>query len=205
MENFDIAGLRAHEVAQNFVMAINGAFFVSRKVGVQPMPSDLELGKRNIQTASYLFNKNLNDLINIYDSGLDTQVAQARLDSIAVQLIKKGNNAITTGIANGAARMLGNNAHGAMGHLVARAAQSVDLSVVDSAGRNWKDPSALVQTIVRDFHYQREVEARIEQLKAEGARFFTVGNRGYTLDLFQEVRHQLFHPNSNNLPERFDV
>jgi len=191
MENFDIAGLRAHEVAQNFVMAINGAFFVSRKVGVQPMPSDLELG--------------LNDLINIYDSGLDTQVAQARLDSITVQLIKKGNNAITTGIANGAARMLGNNAHGAMGHLVARAAQSVDLSVVDSAGRNWKDPSALVQTIVRDFHYQREVEARIEQLKAEGAHFFVVDNRGYTLDLFQEVRHQLFHPNSNNLPERFDV
>ncbi|MFU9046348.1 hypothetical protein ACNAUY_08135 [Acinetobacter tibetensis] len=178
---------------------------MSRKTGVQPMPSDLELGKRNVQTASYLFIKNLNDLINTYDSGADTQVAQARLDSIAVQLIKKGNNAINTGIANGAARMLGNNAHGAMGRLVAKAAQSLDLSVVDSAGRNWKDPSKLVQTIVRDFYYQREVEARIKQMKADGAIFFVAGNRGYTLDLFQEVRAQLFHPNSTHLPERFDV
>lgn len=205
MENFDVAGLRAYEATQNFVMAINGAFFVSRKVGVQPTPSDLEIGKRNIQTASYYFNKNLNDLINIYDSGKDTQVAQDKLNSIAVQMIKKGNLAINTGVANGAAQLLGNNAHGAMGRLVAQSAQFVDLSVTDSAGRNWKDSGKLVQTIVRDYLYQREVESRINQLGAEGAKFFMVGDHGYPIAKFDELRHELFHPNSPKLPERFDV
>lgn len=205
MEDFDIVGLQARDVATNFIMAINGAYFVSRKVGVQATAHDIELGKQNVQTASYLFNKNLKGLINIYDSGKDTQVAQARIDSVSVQLIKKANRAIQTGIGNGAAAMLGNNAHGGVGRLVARAAQTLDLSVVDSAGRTWKDPTKLIQTIVRDYHYQREVEWRINRLKEEGKSFFMVGEQGYSIKMFDELRSRLFHPNSPKLPEPFNV
>ena len=205
MENFDIAGLQARDVTTNFIMAINGAFFVSRKVGLKPTPHDIELGKINVQTASYLFSNNLKSLINIYDSGDETQVTQVKLNSITVQLIKKANLAITTGIANGAATMLGNNAHGSLGQLVARASQTLNLSVVDSAGRTWKDPSALVQTIVRDYHYQHEVDERINQLKEQGQTSFAVGGHIYQLDNLPNLRSQLFHPNANNLPEQIHV
>lgn len=205
MEEFDIQGLRAYEVTQNFIMAINGAYFVCHKVGCNATPYDIEIGKQSIRTASYLFNKNLNELINIYDSGFDTQVTQDRLNSITVQLIKKANQIISSGVGNGAARLLGNNAHGAMGRLVAKSAQTLDLSVVDSAGRNWKNPSQLVQTIVRDYHYQLEVESRIQQIKEKGGAFFLVGDHGYPIDRFEEVRSQLFHPNSNKLPEPLNV
>lgn len=208
METFDAAGLKAYEVTQSFIMAVNGVFFLSRKVGVQPIPSDLELGKKNLLTASQLFNKNLNNLINIYDrdSGSQvTQVVKEKIENIAAQMVKKGERAIVTGVANGAARLLGNAAHGAMGRLVAKAAQAVDLSVVDTAGRTWRDPSRLVQTIVRDHYYQQTVESKISQLREEGAAFFVVGDQGYSIALFEEVRHQLFHPNSPQLPERFDV
>lgn len=205
MEEFDLIGQQAHDVTQNFILAINGVFFASRKVGIRTMPCDIEIGKRNIHTASYLFNKNLKGLINIYDNEADAQVTQDRLNSIAVQLVKKANHAVTTGVTNGAASLLGNNAHGAMGQLVARTTQTLDLSVMDSAGRTWKDPSKLVQTIVRDFLYQREVKQRIDRLKEEGALFFLVGNHGYSIDLFNEVRPRLFHPNSTNLPEHFNV
>lgn len=205
MEDFHIAGLQAHDMTMSFVMAINGAFFVSRRVGVQPTAHDIELGKRNIQIASYLFNKNIKSLINTYDSGKDTQVTQARVDSVSIQLVKKANQAIQTGINNGAAALLGNNAHGGIGHLVARAAQTVDLSVIDASGRTWKDPARLVQTIVRDYHYQREVEWRIDRLKEEGRSHFAVSDKAYSIKMFDELRSHLFHPNSKNLPEPFNV
>ena len=201
MEDFDIAGLQAHDVTTNFIMAINGAYFVSRKVGIQATAHDIELGKKNIQTASYLFNKNLKDLLNIYDSGKDAQVAQARLDSISVQLIKKANRAIQTGIGNGAATLLGNNAHGALGQLVARATQTLDLTVADSAGRTWKDPSKLVQTIVRDFVYQNRVDQEIDKIRTQGFMYFEVGGERYTVGQFDNIRSSVFHPNSNKLPQ----
>lgn len=205
MEEYDIVGLQARDITTTFIMAINGAFFVSRKVGVNPMPCDIEVGKRNIHTASYLFIKSLNSLINIYDSGEGTQVTQDKLNSIAVQLIQKGNKAVSTGISNGAAELLGNSAHGAFGQLVGRAAQSVDLSVKDSSGRTWKDPAKLVQTIVRDHLYQQELDFRIQRLREEGETFFMVDDQGYSLNMFDELRPTLFHPNSTKLPERFNV
>lgn len=205
MEEHDIIGMRAHDLTTTFIMAINGSYFVSRKVGVKPLPYELEQGKRNIQTASYLFIKGLNDLLNKYDSGQDTQVTQDRVNSVMVQLVRKGNQAITTGIGNGAAALIGNNAHGAMGQIVGKATQSLDLSVKDASGRTWKDPARLVQTTVRDYLYQREVEWRIERLREENQSFFMVGDQGYSLRMFEELRAQLFHPNSIKLPERFNV
>lgn len=207
MENFDIAGLQANEVAQNFIMALNGAFFTSRKVGVQTTPYDIEMGMRNIQTASYIFNNNLKDIINNYDSGSYTQATQDKLNSIAVQLIKKGNHAIRTGIGSPSAAILGNSAHGAMGLLVARSVQSLDLSVKDSAGRTWKDPVKLIQTIVRDHAYQFEVTRQYEALRASGEALFTTGDSGntYPINSFQKVRNELFHPNSNRLPRAVNV
>lgn len=205
MEQFDIAGLQAYDMTTTFLMAINGSYFVSRKVGVRTMPHDIEIGKRNIHTASYIYINSLKSLFNIYDSNSGTQVTQDKLNNIAVQLIQKGNKAITTGIGNGAAAMIGNNAHGAIGQLVGRATQSLDLSVKDSSGRTWKDAAKLVQTIVRDYHYQQEVEFRIQRLREEGEQFFMVGTQGYSLNMFEELRSQLFHPNSTKLPERFNV
>ena len=207
MEHYDIAGLEAYDLTINFIMALNGAFFTTRKVGLRSMPCDIEIAKRNVQTASYIFINSLNDLINKYDSGHDTQVTQVthKIINIAVQLVKATNSAITSGIGNKAATYLGNKAHGATGELVGRLAQTLDLSVRDTAGRKWSDPTKLVQTIVRDHLYQQEVERRIYQLKQEGELFFMVGEQGYSLSVFDEVRSRLFHPNSTKLPEPFNV
>lgn len=207
MEQHDIAGLQAYDLTTNLIMALNGAFFTTRRLGVQPAPYDIELAKRNVQTASYIFIKEINDLLNIYDSGHDTQVAQVsqKVISLAAQLARTTNQAITSGIGNKAATYLGNKAHGAMGTLVGRLAQTLDTSVRDSAGRRWSDPAKLVQTIIRDYFYQREVEGRIQKLREDGERFFMVGDQGYSLNLFEELRSQLFHPNSTKLPEPFNV
>lgn len=207
MEHYDIAGLEAYDLTTNFIMALNGAFFTTRKVGLKSMPYDIEVAKRNVQTASYIFINGLNNLINKYDSGHGTQVTQVsqKVINIAVQLVKATNSAITSGIGNKAAAYLGNKAHGATGELVGRLAQTLDLSVRDAAGRKWSDPTKLVQTIVRDCLYQQEVERRIYQLKQEGELFFMVGEQGYSLNVFDDVRTRLFHPNSSKLPERFNV
>lgn len=207
MKQHDIAGLQAYDLTTNLIMALNGAFFTTRRVGVQPAPYDIELAKRNVQTASYIFIKEINDLLNIYDSGHDTQATQAsqKVINVATQLVRTTNQAITSGIGSKVSTYLGNKAHGAMGTLVGRLAQTLDTSVRDSAGRKWGDPARLVQTIVRDHFYQREVERRIQRLREEGERFFMVGDQGYSLNLFEELRSQLFHPNSTKLPEPFNV
>ncbi len=205
MEQFDIAGLQARDITASFVMAINGAFFFCRKPDICALPLDLALAKNNIRTASYIFINSLNKIIYIYDSGKDTQVTQDKLNNIAVQLIQKGNHAVKTGIGNGAATLIGNTAYGAFSQLVGRAANTLDLSVKDTSGRTWKDPSKLVQTIVRDFIYQREVEARIQRLREIGEQFFMVGQEDYSLVMFEQLRSQLFHPNSSKLPEQFNV
>lgn len=205
MKEFDIVGLQARDVTTNFVMAINGAFFVNHKIGVKASTYDIELGKQNIQTASYIYINSLKEIINKYDSGKGTQVTQAQLNSIAVQLIQKANRAIATGIGNGAALTLGNKAHGGMGQLVAKVSQTLDLSVKDSAGRTWKNPSKLVQTIVRDVAYQSAVEKEIAKIYTQSLMHFQVNGERYAVSQFDSVRSKLFHPNSNNLPEQVHV
>ncbi|WP_151708808.1 hypothetical protein [Acinetobacter brisouii] len=68
--------------------------------------------------------------------------------AITQQTIKKAMHALSVGHGNGAAQLLRNAAHGAMGEIVGLKASTLDLSVRDTSGRTWQKPEALIRAIV---------------------------------------------------------
>lgn len=206
MNEYDLLGHQALMLTENLTFAIRGIFHNVRKVGVSVTPQHVRLGRVNVRNS-----------VNLYDQGIKTLVGQGesksiqytleQIDRITAQLLSKGEEAIKSGITNGAATYLGNQAHGAMGELVGATAQTIDFSVRDTAGRLWKSPSKLVQTIVRDFHYQAKVDDLMNQLKSDGHLHFSTdqSNEVHDVENFHKLRPYLFHVNSNQLPRTTHV
>lgn len=149
---------KAEAIMTTFVMAINGAFFTIRAAGVTPSPAQIELAKNNVAKARYVYIDGINELISdltghaLYDehkfNPLTLEFTTRHLMSMATDLTLQANKAITSGHQNKAATLLGSNVKGAMGQLLQRQLTSVELTVQDVAGRRWREPSALVKTLV---------------------------------------------------------
>ncbi|OCZ16966.1 hypothetical protein BFR96_12110 [Acinetobacter pittii] len=148
----------------NYVMAINGAFFTTRRAGYTPSQYQIENAKNFVANAHYLFLEAAGNTLEQIASNLDAQEVaynmfelehvKNQLVSISIDMLRQANRAISTGIQNKAIELLGkNNAHGAMGLLVQKKMAELEITATDSAGRKWREPSSLVKTIVRWIEY----------------------------------------------------
>jgi hypothetical protein len=202
MKKHDRLGEKSYALTENLILAIHGAFHTARQVGVQTTPTDIRKAKRSLAIAFRMFSEGQEGVIEAFGSSAESEDALRKVMLVANQIVSKAEKAIKTGVANGASQYLGNTAHGAMGSLVARKAQELNLSARDTAGRSWANPSRLIQTIVRDFHYQKEVDRRIVNLNRQNLVHFCVdgSDEKYTLTDFHKLRPYLFHVNSNLLP-----
>ena len=111
-------------------------------------------------------------------------------------------------------------ATGAIGLLVQCQAGKIQFKVTDTSGRKW-GAEKLLRVIVRDFAYQSWIDFRLGQIVAQGydqaaavARdadgnvvakaVFSISGEGRGPSL-SEIRNLVFHPNSNNDVEPFNV
>ncbi|EHU1307661.1 hypothetical protein J7D37_18205 (plasmid) [Acinetobacter baumannii] len=214
----DYFSMRFASLMDNYVMAINGAFFTTRRAGYTPSQYQIENAKNFVANAHYLFLEAAGNTLEQIASNLDAQEVaynmfelehvKNQLVSISIDMLRQANRAISTGIQNKAIELLGkNNAHGAMGLLVQKKMAELEITATDSAGRKWREPSSLVKTIVRDFIYQSLVDHQIKTLHESGIDLIAVpdidkpvsiqGQAGYVA--LKDVRHH-FHPNGYDLP-----
>lgn len=146
---------KAENIANTFVMAINGAFFTVRKPGQAPTASQIENAKLNVAQARYAYIDGINSLLGEIELNVDGltfsafEQAYKHLISIAIELTHQANRAISTGHQSKAAAMLGKNAHGAMGLLVQKKLAQVELVATDMSGQKWREPQHLVKLIVQ--------------------------------------------------------
>lgn len=160
----DYFSMRFTSLMDNYVMAINGAFFTTRRAGYTPSQYQIENAKNFVANAHYLFLEAAGNTLEQIASNLDAQEVaynmfelehvKNQLVSISIDMLRQANRAISTGIQNKAIELLGkNNAHGAMGLLVQKKMAELEITATDSAGRKWREPSSLVKTIVRWIEY----------------------------------------------------
>ena len=217
----DYYTIKSQMLTDSLLMAINGAFFVTRRSGHTATPYQVENAKLHVNTAIHVFLDGIDDLLNQIDSyllvnqaNLNEQRAlriERQIKSIAIDFLHQANRALSTGIQNKAVELLGkNNAHGAFGLLVQRKMSELEIVATDSAGRKWREPSSLVKTIVRDYVYQNLIDHKISSLKASGIDLISVpgidtavsieGKSGYVS--LANVRNH-FHPNGTSFPVEF--
>lgn len=206
---------KAQMIGDNFVMAINGAFFTTRRSNIPPTSAQLENAKSHVTNAFHLFITNFNDLLeqinnlfSQYEFPVEIELIQAQIVTIGLELLKQAIKAVSTGIQNKAVNLLGkNNAHGSFGLLVNQIMGVVELTATDTAGRKWKDPSSLLRVIIRGYVYGNYVDLLIKDFQHRGIDLINVpnvltpvsiqGTEGYIN--FNEVKNTL-HPNSSHLP-----
>lgn len=213
--------MRMANVTDNYVMAINGAFFTTRRAGIQPTPYQIENAKSYVANAHYLFLEATGNTLeqianNLEANGIaydmfELEHIKDHFVSISIDMLRQANRALTTGIHNKAAELLGkNNAHGAMGLLVQKKMTELEITATDSSGRKWREPSTLIKTIIRNFIYQSLVNDQIKNLQESGIDLIVVpnvnepvsilGQQGYVS--LKDVRHH-FHSNGSELPEGY--
>lgn len=217
----DYYTVKSQMLTDSLLMAMNGAFFTTRRSGITATPYQIENAKTHVHTAIHIFLDGVDDLLNQIDSrliaihaSLNEQLAlktQNYIKSIAVEVLHQVNHALSTGIQNKAVELLGkNNAHGAIGLLVQSKMSALEIVATDKAGRKWKEPSSLVKTIIRDYAYQTLVDYKIKAIESSGVDLISVpgidtpvsisGKEGYVA--LVEVRDN-FHPNGRSFPVEF--
>lgn len=121
--------------------------------------------------------------------------AKVSIATVLVQLTQQLARAIRTGSGSPAALML-KQSHGAVGELVGRQVTTLKLTGRDTAGREWKSPTQLVQTYAREFAVRATVITQIEDLRTTGYTHAYLGDEQIPLDAVQRELGTLFHPNS---------
>lgn len=215
----DQVGYRANAITTAFKLAINGSFHSARSAGKTPTPSQKTYGESNVQYALYAFE---NTLISMVDeivtrsqlspaaSMTSSDIEEMRLALVAQirnighSMSEQGIKAINSGHGHKAASLLSltNTAHGAMGELVrSKLSRGVELVAKDTFGRQWKNPEALVKTIVRDFAYKIYVKTQVSEAVLAGNDSVTVFSDGKEIVVaiadLDSLKGELFHVNSN--------
>lgn len=121
--------------------------------------------------------------------------AKVSIASVLVQLTQQLARAIRTGSGTPAALML-KQSHGAVGELVGRQVTTLQLTARDMAGREWKNPTLLVQNYARQFAVRSTVITQIEDLRLAGYTHAYLGDEALPLAAVQRELDTLFHPNS---------
>lgn len=231
MRHDDLATRLSAEYAL-FLYALSGRYQQMRAPGVTVTPravNDLnytahELANTFYQIATDEIENYLRPMVeDASESVADGLVVRKKeaLSHLRAMLLENAHQVVKTartGIA-GAGNLLQGSA-GAIGLLVQRQAGTIQFKTTDTSGRKW-DAEKLLKVVMRDFAYQAWIDFRLDQIVAQGhdqaaavARdadgnvvakaVFSISGEGRGPSL-SEIRNLVFHPNSNNDVEPFNV
>lgn len=231
MRHDDLATRLSAEYAL-FLLALSGRYQQMRAPGVTVTPravNDLnytahELANTFYQIATDEIENYLRPMVeDASESVADGLVVRKKeaLSHLRAMLLENAHQVVKTartGIT-GAGNLLQGSV-GAIGLLVQRQAGTIQFKATDTSGRKW-DAEKLLKVVMRDFAYQAWIDFRLAQISAHGhdqaaavARdvdgnvvakaVFSISGEGRGPAL-SEIRNVLFHPNSNNDVEPFNV
>lgn len=229
---FDALATRLSADYALFLYALSGRYQQMRAPGVAITPravADLTVTAHELANTFYLIasdeiDNHLRPMVeDASESVSDALVVRKKevlshLRATLLENVQQVIKAARTGIT-GVGSLLQGSA-GAVGLLVQRQAGAIQFKATDTAGRKW-DAGKLFRVVMRDFAYQAWIDFRLDQIAAQGhdqaaavARdadgnvvakaVFSISGEGRGPSL-SEIRNLVFHPNSNNDVEPFNV
>lgn len=215
-----------------FLLALTGRYQQIRAPGLEPYPGDIsklttDAGK--LAAAFYnIAERSLDDYLksNFADASetsadglvIRKKETLGRIRAMTLENIGQVVTMARMGQTRFADVLLGST--GSLGVLLQRQLGKIQLKSTDASGRRWS-AEKLFRVVVRDFAYQAYIDDRIARIVAAGGDMvvavsrdsagqvvktatFSISGKGDGPSL-AEVRGVLFHPNSNNDVEPFDV